>query len=198
MKKMKKNYSTLFMLIGLVFITSCSKSDDSPSTPTISNKAYCNVTLLGETLHDEYEEGYTVVYGLQSCIPNSPVSSPIVGQFDKSNYFLNILFVHKDRKSQFVGYNLNNTTVKSNFDISTCFNNFDLIVEFDSYSPNSTLTFNNSSSNINQIEDITLYSEDDLEIIYVVKGNFQVTYKKPDNSLIPVTGDYRTFIYVKK
>ncbi|WP_140484976.1 hypothetical protein [Flavobacterium sp. GSA192] len=107
--------------------------------------------------------------------------------------------VHKQTKQQFQGYNINNTNVKSEFNIfNSCYNNFDLIVEYTDTTTDRALNLNSSSNNFSKIESVSVYKESIEEIIYAVKGKFEVTYKKADNTLIPVKGDYKTFIYVLK
>lgn len=187
----------LTFLSVLVLATSCSSSDDSSTLA--SNKGYCDVTLHGETIHHEYDEGYSFSLGISSCTDNSEVRIQNVEQFEKSNYFLDVYFVHDETQQIFQGYDVNNSVLKPYLDIFNCYNNFDFIVEYtDSTNNDTTLPFSSTSNNFNHITDISVYSENQTEIIYAVRGNFEVTFKKPDNTLIPVVGSYKTFIYVLK
>lgn len=193
---MKKSLLFLPAFILFLTITSCS-SDDKENVS--DDKGYCNVTINGETLHHEFEEGETFSLGANSCDNNVELINQSVEQFEKSNYFLDIGFIHKESKQQLQGYDINNTIVKSQFAITnSCYNNFDLIVEYTDNATDRALSFNGSSNNSNKIESVSVYKEDSEEIIYAVKGNFEVTYKKSDNTLIPAKGDYKFFIYVLK
>lgn len=194
---MKKNILLLLVLSLFSIFTSCSSGDDNNIT---SNKGYTEVTLLGETHRREFEEGYTFSYGALSCDANIELRNQGVAQFEKSNYFLAIGFVHKQNQQQFKGYNINTTAVKPYLDIysTTCNDNFDLLVSYDDSVNNKSLEFNATSNNYNKILEISVFRETTEEITYAVKGNFEVTFKKSDNSLIPVKGNYKTFIYVLK
>lgn len=195
---MKK--TILFLNVFLLFlaITSCSDNDkDSVS----DNKGYCNVTINGETLHHEFEEGMTFSYGGTNCASNNSLRLQNVEQFEKSSYFLDLYFVHNENLVDFKGYNIAKTFVKDlgvDYVNPQCFNNLDLIVEYEDKTSGKTLKFNSSSINFSKIESVSIYKEDSEEIIYAVKGNFEVSYKKSDNTIIPVKGNYKTFIYVLK
>ena len=79
-----------------------------------------------------------------------------------------------------------------------CYNNLDFIAQYNDKSSNTKLNFNTTSNNVHTIQSINLYSEDSSRKIYAVVGSFSVTYKKTDGTLIPLQGDYKTFIYVLK
>lgn len=195
---MKKNVLSLFVLGLFSVLTSCSNGDDNNIT---SNKGYAEVTLFGETHRHEFEEGNTISWGANSCDAKIELRNQGVAQFEKSNYFLDIGFVHKENQQQFKGYDINTTAVKPYLDFSstTCNNNFDFLISYEDYTNNNkSLAINTSSNNYNKIVEISVFRETTEEIIYAVKGNFEVDFKKSDNSLIPVKGNYKTFIYVLK
>lgn len=197
--KMKKIMRKSFVLITILALLSCS-SNDSTNTSIANNVGYCNVTLPGATINHEFkEEDITFSFGAKSCKPNLILDKQSVGQVEKAFFFLDIYLVHNDNKSQFEGYNINNTSVKTNFaGNSDCFNNFDLITDYEDKFENNYLNINIPSTNFNKIESVTVYKENTNYIIYAVKGNFEITFKKSDNTLIPVKGSYKTFIYVWK
>lgn len=194
---MKKNVLSLFVLGLFSVLTSCSSNDDNKIT---SNKGYAEVTLLGETHRREFEEGLTFSYGAISCDAKIELRNQGVAQFEKSNYFINIGFVHNKNEQQFKGYNINTTAIKPYLDIynNKCNNNFDLLISYDDSVNNKSLEFNATSNNYNKIVEISVFQETTEEITYAVKGNFEVAFKKSDNSLIQVKGNYKTFIYVLK
>lgn len=190
-----KKTQFLFSLTLCLAMLSCSNNDDDAGT---NNKGYCNVTLLGETTHHEFDEGLTFSLGADNCSDNTELRQQNVEQFEKADYFLDVYLNHNETQQKFEGYNIANTVAKSYLDITSCYNNFDLIVEYTDNANDDTLAFNSASNNFNQILDISVYSENSEEIIYAVKGKFEVTFKKADNTLVPVIGDYKTFIYVLK
>lgn len=195
---MKKIF--ILFISTLTFI-SCSNDSSSNSDSTASNKAYCNITLNGQTVHHEFDEGLSFSYGDNNCTTNYSLRIQNVEQFENASYFLDLYFVHNEDLNNFQGYNVANTAVRNKgLDIINplCYNNFDFIAEYEDKSNGTILNFNPSSSNTNTINSITLYREDSLEKVYAVKGNFSVTYKKGNGTLIPLIGDYRTFIYVLK
>lgn len=198
---MKKVLCYPYLLFSILFITSCSNSDDSASNNNVAkNKWYYEVTLHGETIRNEYEEGNTFSYGAINCDSNIDLRSQNTGQIQKANYFLNLEFVHKEIQEQFEGYLIDNTNVRDHFkyDGSLCYSNFDLITSYRDEISEKDLDFNSTSNNYNKILDVSVYSENQTEITYAVKGKFEVTFKKSDNSLVPVSGNYKTFIYVLK
>jgi hypothetical protein len=194
---MKKINLILLIIIISQFLTNCSNDSDSTST----NKAYCNITVNGVITNHEYDEGFTFSFGDSNCTTNFSQRLQSVGQFENTSYILDFYFVHTEDLINFQGYNIANTSVKNKgLDIVNpeCYNNFDFIAEYTDKSNDNILTFDTTSNNTNIIQSITLFREDALEKVYAVKGNFNVTYKKPDNNLIQVTGDYKTYIYVLK
>jgi hypothetical protein len=189
-----------FVLMSLMII-SCSENE-SDNIDTTSNKATCDVTLFGETIHQEYEEGNTFSYGGENCKEALEMRVQNVDQFEKANYFLDIYIVHNEAQKDFPGYNMNSNIIKNKtfvYDPGVCFDNLELVVSYeDSTNNDKTLPLNTDSKNINKILNVSIYKESQTEIIYSVKGEFEVAFKKDANTLIPVKGEYKTFIYVLK
>lgn len=196
---MKKIILNIFPITLLFAIFSCTSNDDTNEN-IANNIGYSDVTLLGETIHNEFNEGeFTFSRNAESCNSSSILIMQSVGQINKPNYFIDIYLVHNENKQQFQGYDINITSIKNNFDLfNVCYNNFDLVADFEDKLANNYLDLNTSSANFNKIESVSVYKENVDEIIYAVKGNFEVTLKKPDNTLIPIKGSYKTFIYVLK
>lgn len=196
---MKKIILNIFVITLLFAIFSCTSNDDTNEN-IANNIGYSDVTLVGETIHNEFNEGeFTFSRNAESCNSNSILIMQSVGQINKPNYFIDIYLVHNENKQQFQGYDINITSIKNNFDLfNVCYNNFDLVADFEDKLANNYLDLNTSSANFNKIESVSVYKENVNEIIYAVKGNFEVTFKKSDNQLIPVKGSYKTFIYVLK
>ena len=190
-----------FLIIITLTFASCSNNSSNNSNSLTSNKAYCNITLNGETIHHEFNEGMSFSDYDTNCTTHYSLRLQNVEQFENASYFLDLYFVHNENLTNFLGYNIANTTVRNKgLDIVNplCYNNFDFIAQYEDKSNSTILNFNPTSSNTNTIQSITLYHEDSLEKIYAVMGNFSVTYKKGNGSLVPLSGDYRTFIYVLK
>lgn len=194
MKKLLLSISIITMIV------SCSSDEKTNDTSVANDIGYFNVTLNGETITYEFrEEDFTFATYPESCKPNIELAKQFVGQAEKLKYFLDIYLVHNDNKSQFQGYDIKSTSAKTDFTtISNCFNNFDLITDYEDKLENKYLYLNASSTNFNKIESVTVYKENANDITYAVKGNFEVTFKKADNTLIPVKGSYKTFIYLYK
>lgn len=196
---MKKIILNIFAITLLFAIFSCTSNDDTNEN-IANNIGYSDVTLLGETIHNEFNEGeFTFSRNAESCNSSSILIMQSVGQINKPDYFIDIYLVHNENKQQFQGYDINITSIKNNFDLfNVCYNNFDLVADFEDKLANNYLELNTSSANFNKIESVSVYKENVNEIIYAVKGNFEITFKKSDNQLIPVKGSYKTFIYVLK
>ncbi len=192
---MKKLF--LFLLLS-IFITSCSNDDSTPVQP--NNSGYCEINVAGQTYRHEFNEGesFSYVGALENCSDVNNLTMQSVEQFETSSFFLDLSFMHDEFKSDFQGFNTNITQIKPKWEIGTCANNFDFIANYYDEVNNEYLIFNPSSNNQHTIENISVYSENNEEVVYTVKGSFNVTYKKSNSSLIPVSGNYKFFIYVIK
>lgn len=192
-----KHFFTFLLLTTL--LASCS-SDDSSDNSTPNNIGYCEVIINGQTYRHDFNEGesFSYVGVVDNCTESNYLTMQSVEQFETSSFFLDLSLMHDELLSDFNGYDVNSSNVKSYWEIGDCADNFDFIANYYDETTNANLSFNSSSSNQHTIQDISVYSENNEEIIYAVTGNFNVTYKKIDNSLLPVTGNYRTFIYVIK
>jgi hypothetical protein len=196
---MKKLFTLLLLTI---FITSCSNDDSNDnSTPVLpNNSGYCEINVAGQTYRHEFNEGesFSYVGVVDNCSDVNNLTMQNVEQFETSSFSLDLSFMHDEFKSDFQGFDTNLTVIKPDWEIGTCANNFDFIANYYDEVNDEYLIFNPSSNNQHGIENISVYSENNEEVVYAVKGNFNVTYKKSNSSLIPVSGNYKFFIYVIK
>jgi len=185
MKKIILLFAITLVLFG------CSKDDESSS----SSNYYVEVNLLEETYR--YEGIGIYSYGTNDCNSNETLRLQSIAQFEKSNFFLDLYIIHDEIQSDFQGYNITNSTIKSDgFNPFDCYDNFNFIAEFEF--EGNYLELDSSINNYNKIKSVDVFDESSQIITYSVEGNFEATYKKIDNTTIKVTGSYRTQIEVLK
>ncbi|GGB65169.1 hypothetical protein GCM10007424_01350 [Flavobacterium suaedae] len=191
---MKKHLTKIIILLISLLTISCS-NDDNSSQPDIVE--YTTINILGESYTDyPYATSSTVA---PSCNSNIDLSVQQFGDFINAQFDIWIVFIYRSYQYQFEEYDISNTVIKQEYNpLSSCYNNFDFIVEYYDNENDEKLNLDNSFTNMNTIESINKIDEDSNEITYAVKGSFSLRFNKGGNTLIPVTGDYNRFIYVQK
>lgn len=183
-----------FLILVLSFsLISCSGDDENPSSET---GHYLEVTLLGDTYRTEYVGIWSGE--IDECDTDLTFIDQSIGEMEKSNFSIDAYFMHYQDQIDFQGYNINNSTLWTGAGYFTddCFNNLDVNVNFEL--DGEDLTFDTTKNNTSTIKKITKIEESNLEITYEVEGSFVGTFKKSDNTLVEMTGKYKSLFYTLK
>ncbi|MGG7034412.1 MAG: hypothetical protein ACI7YS_04350 [Flavobacterium sp.] len=203
---MKKSFLVIFTGLALMSFVGCSSdSSNADKNSTASNDGYLDVTVGGQHYRDDYKEGYS--FSLEGFVDNCDSSGKITGQnagqIDVANFFMDVYLCHDKNLAEFQNYNKNLAYISS-VDINTgsfledCRKNFELVISYEDIANNKKYYNLSNSGRLNNITSVSVFKEDSQQKIYVVTGNFSGSFVKSDNSTIPVSGSYKTFISVLK
>lgn len=200
---MKKNLY-LLLVLSMSIITGCSSDDDDDIQ---NDDFYLKVEVLGETYNSEIIGNIGINY-LSCAYPNDNdimYESIFLANIETSKILVNVSLFHFENAVHFQGFNKNNSNVVSitKFDIynpqpEPCIDNFDFEVELYSEDHGGFLEYDTSASNYNKIESIKVSDENNQQTTYTVKGNFNIKFIGDNSEVIPLKGEYRTFISVLK
>lgn len=190
---MKKTLLSLALAASI--LNACSSDDSQPVQQPNANE-FTTINVLGQTYTDIPFASSSTVAG--SCDEDTYLRVKQFGDFENSKFSISLVFVHKEYYNQFQGYDINDTEVKPEFGGLNCFNNFDFILSYYDNENNDVLTLDNTFDNQHTIQSITVVDEDSEEVTYAVTGSFSLRFKRDDNSLVPITGNYNRFIDVTK
>jgi len=184
----------LLLLVIISLSYSCSSDDDDTSEDSF----YIEINVMGETHRHNNVSLFSG--GEYECETEIDLQETSLGQFEKSNLWIDMFFSHYQNQINFNDYDINNSKVidkKWNDDYSdVCYDNFDIDIIF--VIDGMKLDLDNSVSNFSEIESITEIEETSLNFKYAVKGEFEAMYIKEDGTQEMLTGKYRIPIDVNK
>jgi len=185
----------LLLLVITISLIGCSKSNDD--TPT-NDDDYFEVVYLSEKYVDNSWYVGGVEFELDGCNTTKDLIGVSLGQFEKSNFFIDVHFAHYENLTDFENSTNESSNIRANsYVISDCFDNLDLTINF--VLDNQALVLDESQNSFNKINKINKVSETNLQTTYSVHGEYKGFFKSSDNSITAsLVGSYRAPLNVLK
>ena len=196
---MKKiNFIAIIFFAIIITLTSCSGDDDANIT-----EDYFSIIRNGEEyIQDEITYNYLDIDFSQLCSGQPDLTINRAEQYIETNEFsfsIQLLAPVWDEDMEKVSYS--DAQIFTAYDGNNQENNCNYAYHLDLlYSENNTFYADENANNVHIIQNISKISENDNEVIYAVKGNYQAIMINSSGDTVAIEGNYifhiRTLIIV--
>ncbi len=178
----------ILCLLITIILFNCSSDDSSLN----NSDFFLNMNVVGESFSTGNE--ISVSISMDNCIDDYFLTVQSLGQIENSEILVTAFFTHAETVNNFNDNVISSNRVLAQVDLD-CHFDLDFIIDF-YYEPYGNMEIDYSSNNFNNISSIILLDEDNQERRYAITGNFEVTFTDGNGNSVPMSGSYRSELFV--
>jgi hypothetical protein len=189
---MKQLLHINILVLAAIMLNSCIKlNTDRPS----SGNYFLEISINGQSLGRVDEVYGFFLRNQDGCVSGKSYSTSNISQIDKPAYFIDVFIHHLENDSDFRGTATGGRTIHGYDGIfATNMCNMDLVVALEdkAFSTGNSDCELLSTGITNNITSINQVSQTVNGTKYDVEGNFTCRFRNPSNTILNVSGNYRT------